>query len=122
MYKNIIKIMFLLILIDIFYLQSIGKNVFIPMLNNIQNEETKVKLLYAVLCYVFLAYGLNHFIIQNNKTIKDAFILGVVIYGVYETTSMALLNKWTTKAVVIDTIWGGILFSATTFIYNKYLN
>lgn len=116
------KLFILLILIDIIYLQTIGKQVFIPMLNNIQNENSNVKLLYAALCYVFLSYGLKHFIINDNKSIKDAFILGAVIYGVYETTNMALINKWQHNAVIIDTIWGGVLFSIATFIYRKYLN
>ena len=49
----------------------------------------------------------------------DAFILGVVIYGVYETTNYALFDKWSLKAVILDTIWGGSLFALTTMILQR---
>jgi uncharacterized membrane protein len=46
-------------------------------------------------------------------------ILGFVIYGVYETTTYALLKKWKLQTVMIDTLWGGILFGLTTMITYK---
>jgi len=65
---------------------------------------------------MFLVAGLHYFIISQHKSIKDAFFLGIVIYGVYETTSYALLEKWPAQAMLIDTLWGGILFALTTYI------
>ena len=44
----------------------------------------------------------------------DAFLLGIVIYGVYESTNYAILKNWNIKAVALDTLWGGILFALTT--------
>jgi uncharacterized membrane protein len=49
----------------------------------------------------------------------DAFIFGVVIYGVYETTNYALFNKWRMTAVILDTLWGGSLFALTTMILQR---
>ena len=49
----------------------------------------------------------------------DAAILGWVIYGVYETTNAAIFKKWDYFSLTIDTIWGGILFSLTTFIHRQ---
>jgi uncharacterized membrane protein len=46
--------------------------------------------------------------------VLDAFLLGIVIYGVYETTSYALLKKWKLSIVLMDTLWGGVLFGLTT--------
>jgi uncharacterized membrane protein len=46
----------------------------------------------------------------------DAFILGIVIYGVYETTNYAIFDKWNIQALTLDTLWGGILFAITTKI------
>ena len=81
----------------------------------------KLNLVGAILCYVFLVFGLNYFIISRKKPLLDAFILGIVIYGVYETTTYALLENWSPLAVLIDTFWGGILFTLTTFIAYKIL-
>ena len=71
---------------------------------------------YKVL--VFLIVGINYFIIKPKKSVSDAFLLGIVIYGVYETTNYALLKNWSILTVIIDTLWGGILFAITTYIIN----
>jgi hypothetical protein len=53
--------------------------------------------------YILLVYGLNYFIIDQQKTVIDAFILGVVINGVFETTSYAIFKKWSLFSVLLDT-------------------
>jgi uncharacterized membrane protein len=69
----------------------------------------------AIFCYIFLIFGLNYFIIRPRKPLWDAFLFGLVVYGVYETTTYALFEKWSPKAIVLDTTWGGILFMLTTY-------
>jgi uncharacterized membrane protein len=63
--------------------------------------------------------GINYFIIKPRKSVSEAFLLGLVIYGVYETTNYALLSNWSFLTVIIDTLWGGILFALTAFIINQ---
>mgnify|MGYP001228872730 CR=1 FL=1 len=58
---------------------------------------------------ILLVFGLYYFIISQNKKVFDAFLLGLVIYGVYESTNYALLKDWNFSTLVIDTLWGGIL-------------
>jgi len=72
--------------------------------------------LSAALCYIFLIYGLYYFIIKDNKKINDAFLLGLFVYGVYELTNKSLLKDWSYKTVITDTLWGGVLFSLTTYL------
>ena len=69
-----------------------------------------------IICYIFLITGLNYFIIQYNKSPQDAFLLGLIIYGVFETTSLALFSKWSILLGIIDTLWGASLFWLTTLI------
>ena len=70
----------------------------------------------AILCYISLIFGIYYFIIREKKSILDAFLLGIVIYAVYETTTLSLLKNWTYKTYIIDTMCGGSLFALTTFI------
>ena len=70
----------------------------------------------ALLCYLVLVFGINYFIIQPRKSVYDAFILGVVIYAIYETTNYATLKKWSETMVVMDSLWGGVLFALTTYL------
>jgi uncharacterized membrane protein len=74
----------------------------------------------AIACYIFLVLGLNYFILSANKSVMDAFILGIVIYGVFETTNIVLFKKWPIHIAVMDTLWGGILFALTTYIIKQF--
>ena len=107
-----------LLSIDFFYL-GIMKGYYENQIKKVQGTPMKINFFGAALCYVFLIYGLNYFIIKPRKSVNEAFLFGLVIYGVYETTSYALLSNWSILTVLLDTIWGGILFALTTYIINK---
>jgi uncharacterized membrane protein len=107
----------ILISIDFVYLNVI-KGYFALQIQKVQGSKLEVNFLGAALCYIFLIVGLNYFIIKPNKSINEAFLLGLIIYGVYETTSYALLKNWSIITVIIDTLWGGLLFASTTYIVN----
>ena len=80
----------------------------------------EVKILPAALSWLFTVFSLYFFIIRENKNEFEAAILGFLIYGIYETTNLALFKKWTLLTVLIDSVWGGILFFITTFIFYNY--
>lgn len=106
------------VLLDSLYLNMI-KNYFNSQIKLIQGSEMKVKILPASITYIFLVFGLLYFIIQKNRSISDAAILGLIIYAVYELTSYALFDKWSIFTVIIDTLWGSFLFGFTTYIVYK---
>ena len=111
----------LLISIDFIYLNII-KSYFENQIKSVQGSPMKINYLGAALCYIFLVIGINYFIIKPKRSVSDAFLLGIIIYGVYETTNYALLKNWSVFTVIIDTLWGGILFAATTYIVNLLRN
>ena len=61
------------------------------------------------------------FIIKDRRHVTDAFLLGVLIYGVYDFTNYATLKKWTLAFSIKDTLWGGTVFTLSTFIIYKIL-
>jgi uncharacterized membrane protein len=107
----------ILISIDFIYL-SFMKGYFERQVKNIQSSSLKINFLGVVLSYLFLIIGINYFIIKPHKTVSDAFLLGIIIYGVYETTNYALFKDWSILTVIIDTLWGGTLFALTTYLIN----
>jgi uncharacterized membrane protein len=106
---------FLFVSIDFAYLKLM-KKYFSNQVKVVQGSTIKMDLLATFFCYIFLIFGLNYFIIKRKRSVLDAFLLGLVIYGVYETTTKALFHKWSWITVLIDTLWGGILFALTTYI------
>ena len=121
--KDIITIIVsavVLVGVDFFYLSSTSK-FFNNIVKNIQGKEIQFKMLGAVICYVFLVLGLNYFVLLDKKLGKKekifkAFMLGLIIYGVFESTNLAIFTNWTLDALLLDTLWGSILFSITTYI------
>ena len=79
-----------LVAIDFAYLSAI-KGHFARQIAAVQGSPMKVNLLGAVVTYVFLIFGLNYFIIRPGRSAGDAFLLGLVVYGVYDFTNLALL-------------------------------
>jgi len=111
----------LLICIDFIYLNLI-KNTFTKQIELIQKNKIKINIYSVILCYVFLVFAINYFVLQPKKSIWNAFLLGICIYGVYETTNLALFSQWSVYIAIIDTLWGGTLFALTTYITNKCIN
>jgi uncharacterized membrane protein len=105
------------IVTDFVYL-NVMKDYFDNQINSIQGSPIKMNYLGAALCYILLIIGINYFIIKPRRSVSDAFLLGIIIYGVYETTNLALFKNWSILTVIIDTLWGGLLFAATTYIVN----
>ena len=105
----------LFIVVDYFYL-SFMKDHFNTLIKNIQGKKIKFNLLGAIICYIFLILALNYFVLNEKKTPLHAVILGLCIYGVYESTNLAIFEKWNFETLIIDTLWGGVLFGIVTFL------
>jgi uncharacterized membrane protein len=116
--KNIAAITVVVLALDFTYI-SVIRNMFEIQIADVQRVALQMRPLGAVLCYLLLVFGLYYFIVREHRPVFDAFLLGLVIYGVYETTSYALLKKWRWNIVLMDTLWGGVLFALTTFITYK---
>lgn len=104
-----------MLLLDAIYLTTF-RDFYNSQIRSVQGFDVKMKIIPAILVYILLVFGLNYFILNEKRPIRDAFLLGLVIYGVFDLTNMAIFDKWNIKSVVIDTMWGGILFALTTLI------
>lgn len=97
------------------------------MIPKIQKSPMVVNTRYAVFSYLLLCFAMNYFVLPNIKknTLKElinhGFLLGIVIYGVYDFTAAAVLKSWDEKTMYIDVLWGGILFTITPYLTNLFL-
>jgi uncharacterized membrane protein len=101
--------------LDFVFLYSM-RSMFNKQIVAVQGSPVVMNVYAAILCYIALIFGIYYFIIREKKSILEAFLLGIIIYAVYETTTLAILKNWTYKTAIIDTMWGGTLFALTTFI------
>mgnify|MGYP001382118065 FL=1 len=118
MIKNIILLAVIFVLVDAGFLYLM-KNNFYTMIKKIQGSPLKMKLIPTVACYIILVSSLYYFIVYKKGSYLDAFLLGFFIYGVYETTNMAIFKDWSPKVGLIDLTWGGFLFLITSYLYKN---
>ena len=113
--KKIIITCILFILLDCIYLYFTN-TMAVNMIKKIQHSPVKLNVLSLVILYIFDLFVFYYFIIIKNAKLYEAFLLGFCIYGVYEFTNKSIFDKWTYPFVIIDTLWGGLLFLLTTFL------
>ena len=109
---------FIILILDLLFLAFIGKPMFEKMIKEITNKAPVYNIYGIILSYFFIFLGFKYFVINKKMTSKDAFILGLVIYGVFEMTNLALFDKYNYQVAILDTLWGGILFYLSNEIYN----
>lgn len=108
----------ILVILDGIYL-NLTKGYFNRQIKAIQQKDIQINFISMAITYILLIFGLNYFIIQKHKSIQDAALLGLIIYGVFELTNLALFKDWSILTVIIDTTWGTLLFALTTAIVYK---
>jgi uncharacterized membrane protein len=104
-----------LLALDFIYL-NMTKSTFETQVVKIQRVVMKVKIIPAALCYLLLVIGLNYFILRTHRPVLEAFLLGFIIYGVFDTTNLAIFKKYDWQVALMDALWGGVLFALTTSI------
>jgi len=115
MIKQIIISGLVLLALDAAYISLILKE-YNKQILDIQGSPMTVKLLGGIICYVLLIFGVNYFIIRHKKSPGEAFLLGLLIYGVFDSTNYALISKWNGGLAIVDSLWGGVLFALTTWL------
>lgn len=108
-----------------FSLPSYQKIVF-----NIQNSQMNINLLAGMVAYVLLSLGMIYLVLprMKNANIKEALIYGglygLVVYGVFDFTNMALFKNWNLAVSIMDTLWGVFVCTlvafSSKFIIDRY--
>lgn len=111
----------IMLVLDITYLSTFGKP-FVDQTVMIQKSPFELNYVGALASYLCLILGLNYFVILKQGSLQDAFVLGFVMYGVYDATNMALLKKWLPDLALMDTLWGALLMTATTYFTYQTMN
>ena len=117
---DIIILFFVVLILDGIYLY-LSSSISLPVIEKIQSFPLRLNYSYAFLCYVFIIFQLYYFIIKKKENILNAFLLGFTTYGIVELTNAAIFKNWDYNLVILDMLWGGILYSLSTYIiYNMY--
>jgi len=119
-YKEIALSGVVLLLLDAAYI-TLTKSLWGVQIASIQRVSMQIRVLGAIVCYTLLILGLYYFILRTRRSPFDAFLLGLLVYGVFDSTNYAMFKKWDWKIAVMDTLWGGAVFAMTTIAVYKLM-
>tara|TARA_A100001035_G_scaffold278371_1_gene277147 strand:+ start:9726 stop:10094 length:369 start_codon:yes stop_codon:yes gene_type:complete len=118
MIGNYLLLSIIFVLVDSVYL-TLTSGYFNNQIKNIQGSNLNLKVSSTILCYLALTLGIYYFSILKKISLLETFFLGIFVYGVFEFTNHAIFKNWKWSTVLMDTLWGGILFSSVVFLYRK---
>jgi uncharacterized membrane protein len=110
----------MMVSLDSIYIYSF-RNMFMKQVHDVQGSPLKLNLVGAIPCYIIMITGIYYFIIRPRLSVFDAFLLGIFVYGVYGFTTLSIIKKWNLQTVIIDTLWGGLLYATITYVIQNYL-
>ncbi len=121
MIRQIIVSALTMLVLDAIYLYFLGGPPFARMIESIQKSRLKLNLYGVIASYMFLLFGLHYFVLSREASraspsaavIRDAALFGLVVYGVFDSTNIALFSKYETGPAIADTLWGAVLMAAT---------
>ena len=96
-----------MLVLDYVYLSTM-KGYFARVIQTIQGSPLKLNMLSAGITYVFMIFALQYFVFgkESENRVRDAFLLGLCIYAVFDFTNMAMFKDWNLLTVLMDTLWG----------------
>ncbi len=112
----------ILLLLDLIWISLYMGKKYETQVLDIQGTPLKINYTMAILAYVLMIIGLNMFVLPNIRkehaledSLKYGFTFGIVLYGVYDFTTGAVISKWDKKVAVIDILWGGFVYFIASY-------
>lgn len=111
----------LFLVIDMVWLLWLGRDLYINEIGGILRQPPNLSA--AAAFYVLYITGLMVMVIwpafQAHSVLHGLFygaVLGLVAYGTYDLTNLAVMKGFTTKIAIIDMIWGMVLTASVSAI------
>lgn len=64
--------------------------------------------------YLALAY-----LLSRTGSVRDAFLMGLAVYAVYDFTNLATLSRYELTFALADSLWGGVLFAISRLVAER---
>ena len=115
----------LLLGLDIIWIYS-NLNYYLNLALKIQKEPFVAKIPAIIITYIFIISALYFCIrfieleVKNKDYFKIfiyGFLFGVAVYGIYSYTTCVFLNNYNYTNALLDTLWGGVLYSMASLLY-----
>ena len=110
--------LFVFVAIDLVWLMWLARSTYVAEMGSLLRKEPL--LIPAIAFYLLYSAGLVFFAVSPGlkaDSIVQAMVLGaflgLIAYGTYDLTNLAVLNGFTVRIAMIDMVWGVVLTGTT---------
>jgi uncharacterized membrane protein len=87
----------------------------------IENQQLQPIWWSALMVYVLLVFGVYYYGLSYAKestlsAVLHSALFGLIVYGVYDFTCLALFRDWPLLMTLLDWLWGGVLCGLTAYL------
>lgn len=125
-----IIIVIITLIIDFIWIYS-NRNNYNLQIKKVQGFDLELNFVGAILSYICVIIGLFLFSFplilneyQKNKnqslfllSLQYGGCLGLIMYGIFNTTNIGLFKNYDVRIAIMDTLWGSFLFTFMSYIY-----
>lgn len=101
----------LFLVIDMVWLGFVARNTYVAEMGTLMRSQ--VNFSAAIAFYLLYGAGLYYFAVLPSVSVSQALVLGaglgLVAYGTYDLTNLAVVNGFGVKIAMIDLAWGTVL-------------
>lgn len=122
--KLIIATALTFIILDALWLGFIAKSFYIKQmagLIDVKNGNIQTNIYAALLVYIVLIGGIIIFVqplagASLTAALGYGILYGLITYGTYDLTNMAVIKGWSWPLTLLDVLWGMTLCSITSVV------
>ena len=114
-YQHLLLFTIVLLVIDLTWIKLVMSKLYTNLFTNI-----RFQIIPAIIAYLFMILSYVFFILPNKNNIQkyliQSFIFGIILFGVYAFTLLSFLPNFKWNISFIETIWGGLLYTLSSYI------
>lgn len=116
-------LLLLMLILDYLWIEYISKSLFDSQLKNItgfKDGEFIIRTLTTSFIYLLIGLSMLFFfdpsVREKDRAITLGAFIGALVFGVLEFSNYVYYNNYSPVVVVIDMLWGTVLFSFISFL------
>jgi len=116
---SLVRATIAMLVLDLVWVGTVMRPRYEGMVRRVQGEGRGmvVRLAPAAVAYGLMAVGLHAFVLPagegegRTRVALRGALFGAVLYGVYNATAMAVLERWEARTALLDVGWGAALYA-----------
>lgn len=127
--KQFFVALILFVIFDFIWLGFVMKDFNMRQLaeiGRIENGVYQLDYVGATVAYVLMALAIVFYVLPLSsqqssfkKSFQDGALLGLIIYGVFDMTNLAILKNYPVAFVIPDMLWGSFVFGLVAVVASK---